>query len=188
MSVPPDEPTPETSFNFFDIPAEAIAQYLESEKDTHYAAIGRVAAQWAEFEALVDGWALLFAGVTTEVGVCFTGQMIGPRPRLDAFIALARHFCPKSKHLKPLEDFAKDIVGLAEQRNRAVHDVWELTDPQQPQRYEATAKKTVRVLKIHVPTSKLLRLVENIKNKRDEFNKLAHLVWYERLQTGIAQP
>src|SRR6185437_163061 len=57
----------------------------------HYATIGKVAVEWAYFEAMVDEWLHILADVDTEIGVCFTGQMIGIRPRLDAYIALARH-------------------------------------------------------------------------------------------------
>ena len=145
----------------------------------HYAAIGRVAAAWAHFEALVDMWLHEFAGVDTEVGVCFTGQMIGARPRIDGFIALARHRGAARKWNKKLGELAKYAQALGEQRNRAVHDVWELSDPMTPHRLEATARQTVRVLPVHVPTQDLLDLGSHIAQLEQRFDKTAYTIFNE---------
>src|SRR5215207_91035 len=87
--------------------------------DTHYAAIGRVAAGWAYFEAVIDTWLHQFAGLRPEVGVCFTGQMIGPGPRINAFIALVLHLGAHDRWVKPLNQFAERARLLGDKRNRA---------------------------------------------------------------------
>lgn len=74
-----------------------------------------------------------------------------------------------------LEEFAtKKVTGLSEQRNRAIHDVWHLTNPKTPIRFEATANRVVRYLTIHVPTADLARLAQNIDNLSVEFDILAN--------------
>jgi hypothetical protein len=148
-SLPPTDPS--------------VLKVLEDARrgDIHFAMIGRVAARWAYLEAVIDTWLASFADVEVEVGICFTAQMIGPRPRIDAFIALVRYLGADKRWNDILDQFAKDLHGLAEQRNRAVHDVW-IIEPTGPHRIEATARRKVRNLKILEPTSKLIALINNI--------------------------
>jgi hypothetical protein len=96
--------------------------------------------------------------------------MIGPRPRIDAFIALVRQLGAAKSWNDILEKFAKDAQGLAEQRNRAIHDVWQMDDPTYPQRLEATAKRAARLLKVHVPTKELIALADKIDALRARFD------------------
>ena len=145
----------------------------------HYSAIGQVAARWAYFEGVMDTWLMIFAGIETEIGVCFTAQMLGSRPRIDGFIALVRYLGANKKWNERLEEFAKDAQGLGEQRNRAVHDVWDMSESSSPRRLEATARRLVRVLKVHVPTNELLRLAENIEALRKRFDDLASAIFTE---------
>jgi hypothetical protein len=100
----------------------------------HYAAIGRVVAKWAFFESNIDLWIWTLMNLPAHVSVCLTGQMVGSWQRLDAFIALVRAFGANAKWNAKLERLAKDAKGWAEQRNRAVHDVWDLTEPNWPSR------------------------------------------------------
>jgi hypothetical protein len=145
----------------------------------HYAAIGMVAAQWAYFEAVIDTWLHSFANVTTEVGVCFTGQLLGPRSRIDAFIALVRHSgCAPSWNAK-LDAFAQNTTGLAEQRNRAVHDVWMLDDPAKPVRVEASARKKLRIVPVSVSTDDLRQLMINIRQHQRRFDEMATSIFNE---------
>jgi len=145
--------------------------------EKHFAAIGRVATQWAYFEAVIDSWLKTFAELDWSVSVCFTAQMIGPRPRLDAFISLVRLRLADAKKLGKwpgkLEAFAQDVTGLAEQRNRAVHDLWVMDDPFRPQRMEATARRTVRLGYIHVSTDEMNALAVSISHLRIRFDYLA---------------
>lgn len=146
----------------------------------HYAALGKVAAAWAYFEAVVDTWLSKFANVDSEIAICFTGQMIGPGPRTNAFIALVRHLGAKGKWGDVLDRFGKDASILGMRRNRALHDVWNMDDPAKPTRLEATAKQVVRILEIHEPTEKLLALVEEIDKFREAFDeKIASKIFTE---------
>lgn len=48
------------------------------------------------------------------VGACLTAQMIGPRPRLNAFIALARFLDAKEKWDKVLDKLAERATELGD--------------------------------------------------------------------------
>jgi hypothetical protein len=143
----------------------------------HYAAIGRVAASWARFEVTIDLWLTEFAGIPLEVGICFTGQMVGPRARVDAFIALVRHMGADAKLVKQLNKLAPEIEAAGRQRNRAVHDVWELSDATTPLRVERTAFKTLRALSVHVPTEELQQFELQVIELDTRFAVLAVQIW-----------
>jgi hypothetical protein len=159
--------------------ATAAAFENERLREAHYSAIGQVAAAWSYFEGVLDFWLLVYAGLEVEIGACFTGQMLGSRPRVEGFIALARYLGAAKRWNEPLEMFAKDVQALSEQRNRAVHDVWDMHLPSSPLRFEISAKRVVRVLQIHVPTQELLHLVRNINVLGRRFEDLASPIWGE---------
>ena len=69
---------------------------------------------------------------------------------------------------------------MAEQRNRIVHDLWDVSDIAEPKRFEASARKKLRLEKIHVPTREVLLLAEKIDAHRDRFRSLASRVLTER--------
>jgi hypothetical protein len=145
----------------------------------HYSAIGQVAQAWAYFEAIVDTWLSALLNRPFPMVVCLTGQLIGPRGRIDGFIALVRVLGSRAKWNDDLEDIAKRVTGLAEQRNRAVHDLWDLTSPATPIRREATAKRHVRVLDVPVPTHELLELKDSIYQLANEFDDMASSIFTE---------
>jgi hypothetical protein len=159
----------------------AVVQQMRNARvsERHYSAIGRVAASWARFEGTIDLWLWALMNVPDYIGVCLTGQMIGHGPRLDAFIALARVSGSRKKWNKKLEDFAGRAKSFADRRNRAVHDVWILKKPTNPIRREATAKRTVRLLEIQVPTQELLDRVMAIDDFESEFGQLANSIFIE---------
>jgi hypothetical protein len=166
-----------------------VLQKMEDARvnNEHYAAIGLVAARWAYFEAVVDTWISAFIRRPPEVTVCLTAQMIGPRPRLDAFIALARFLGAEEKRIKVLTKLAEKARGLGEFRNRAVHDVWDLSQPTTPRRLEATAQKMLRLLKVHEPTNELLGLAAKIDQLTSRFDDLASTIFTETARQNAGQ-
>lgn len=126
----------------------------------HLAAIGLVAGAWALFETFLDSLALELAQIDSPAGFCFTAQISGWNRKLDAYIAVARLRGLKST--KELEKFAKDTAGLAEQRNRVVHDPWLLEGGKLPTRFEVTARRVLRTEHVEVPTEKVLALDKTI--------------------------
>jgi hypothetical protein len=92
-------------------------------------------------------------------------QIAGSARKLDAYISLARFRGIPKKLTAELCDFAKDSVGLAEQRNRFVHDVW-IFPPKGPERMEATAKKKARLVRIPTSTEELFKFAPTIFQHR----------------------
>jgi hypothetical protein len=146
----------------------------------HYAAIGRVAANWSYLEADIDTESISLAGLDGKMGICFTAQIAGSGRKLDAYIALARLQGASPKLIQDLCDFAKDTQTLSIKRNRTVHDVWFFNHPQSPQRLEASAGKVARLEYIPTSTEKLLKLADEIDESRVRFDGLALRVQVER--------
>jgi hypothetical protein len=127
--------------------------------EAHLAAVGRVASEWASLEATIDTCSHHLADIPVKVGICFTSQVAGTARKIDAYIALAK-LQGASKTLSALNEFAKDTHGLAEQRNRILHDPW--IGATNPHRLEATAKKTLRLEFIPTSTDTVLALANKI--------------------------
>jgi hypothetical protein len=138
--------------------------------ELHYAAIGRVAAEWAALETTIDTMSLRIAQIQPKIGVCLTAQISGSARKLDAYIALARLF-GVVKLLSKLNEFAKDTQSLAERRNRVVHDPW--IGSVNPHRLEATARRVLRLEFISVPTEQVKKLSQEITHHCVRFEKLA---------------
>jgi hypothetical protein len=136
----------------------------------HYAAIGRVASEWAAFETTIDSRAIALAGLSPELAVCFTAQIAGWTRKLDAYISIAR-LCGMVKAQSKLNIFAKDTQGLAEQRNRIVHDPWVGTT--RPHRLEATARKKLRLEFIEMPTAEVSAFASKITEHINRLDDLA---------------
>lgn len=149
---------------------DELDEYAEIQ---HYAAIGHVAAKWSRFEHIIDNWILGYGEISPQIGVCIASQIPGHGRKLDAFIALARVKRPKHKRGDDLGAFCKDANGLAEQRNRVVHDYWDTTDILRPRRVEATARRKLRLEEIEVPTDDILNLALNIDALITRFDDMA---------------
>ena len=113
---------------------------LDPTTTAHLAAIGKVAAYWSTFESTLDRLSHDLAGINSKVGMCLTAQISGTGRKLDAYIALARSR-GTTKAIPELNKFANDTVGLAEQRNRIIHDSWIIVPAHPPLRLEITARK-----------------------------------------------
>lgn len=153
-------------------PAEIKAMKEQVAETKHYAAIGRVAASWSYFEALVDSASRGVANVDSKTGTCFTAQIFGIRRKLDAFIALAKLKGASGKLIEDMHIFAKAAHDLGAHRDRVVHDVWRFPHPEPPIRLEATAAKALRIVEITVPTEKLQRLNSHIEELPHRFATL----------------
>jgi hypothetical protein len=116
----------------------------------HHAAIGSVASSWAIFELLIDAKALELADIEVTAGLCFTAQISGSARKLDAYIAIAR-LRGAGSFAGELDAFAKDTTGLAERRNRIVHDPWQIFGA--PFRTEITARRKLRAMQVSVSSA-----------------------------------
>ena len=154
---------------------------MENERlsQKHYAAIGKVASEWAYLELVVDGYSAQLAKVEESFGTCLTAQISGIARKLEAHIALVR-LRSGEFFAKRLNKFAVKARELSERRNRIVHDPWSIDENGFPHRYEASARKIHKQQMVYVSTSQVLLLYRDIEIAIDEFialNKeiLAHV-------------
>jgi len=146
--------------------ARMAEERLESR---HFEAIGRVAVSWAFFEAEIDTACINLAEVEDERGVCLASQIAGSARKLDAYLSLARlHSLPQDLN-KRLNKLYEDARQHAEKRNRIVHDPWLFDHPNPPFRYEATARKTLKLQRVPMTTESVLSFVEDIRTLRSTF-------------------
>jgi hypothetical protein len=171
--------------------AEAFKDADDRITDLHYSAIGRVAASWAYFEAVIDTMTAHLMDVTVEIGTCVLSQAPGLR-RLDAFIALAKYRNAKVKDIGKLDEIAKRAAVLGQRRNRALHDVWDLSNPEEPLRREATARRKLRFMSIPVSTQELLDVVKDIYDMSWQFLDIAGAIFNQIHSmpeaTGVRRP
>jgi hypothetical protein len=139
----------------------------------HYAAIGKVAANWAALELIVDSACWVLAGVADEPGVCLTSQVAGIQRKLDALTALLR-FREKPENLvKQVNKIAKDARGLSERRNRVVHDPWQTGGLLGgPHRLEASARAKLVFESVPMGTGEVIALVDDIWALTNRFTVL----------------
>lgn len=146
---------------------------MARETDEHYAAIGRVAAHWSYFEWFVDRSAIELCGQNELFVSCFTSQITGHARKLDAYISVARLVGVSDSLASNLCKFSQKVARVAEQRNRAIHDVWLLISPKEKAaRYEITARKKLRAELVMMPTAQVLNLAHEIEMLAATFSKL----------------
>ncbi len=139
----------------------------------HYTALGLTASNWAYFEAVIDDWNLKLADIRPHLGECFTAQIVGSERKLNAFISIVKLLQLKSLSANMLETFTKEASSLAEQRNRVVHDSWDISNPNEPKRLEVAAGKTLRITTGPVSTDIITKLADDIATLRTEFEAMA---------------
>jgi hypothetical protein len=97
--------------------------------ETHYAAVGKLASNWAEFEHRIQ-WAIWnIAGLDNLTGACITAQIGNSGRLIDAMIALLRLKGATESSITSLNKFAARVGDKQRQRNRIVHDPWSFKIP-----------------------------------------------------------
>jgi hypothetical protein len=112
--------------------------------DSPLAAIGHVANTMATLEFYVDVGIWELVGALQQLTACLTAQMISVHPKLKAFIGLVEVLGGSKETIGKLKTIQGRIAGLAEDRNRMVHDprmVHQRTG--ETSRLQITAKPTV---------------------------------------------
>jgi hypothetical protein len=162
------------------LPATDAAILAEEAKNwaqqQHFSAIGRVAAHWSYYEAVVDVCSIRLAGIDTRKGLIFTSQIAGIVRKLDVYISLARLRQLPLGTVAKLCTFADISRGLSERRNRIVHDVWYFDNPETPERFEASARRLLKIEVIPVSTTDLLQFASDIESHRQTFEQLDLIV------------
>lgn len=144
--------------------------------DSHFAALGKVAASWAMLEYEIDYRCWKLAGLPSDLGACFTAQIMGPSKKLEVLTSLLNLF-ELSETASALNKMNGKIRGLGDERNRALHDMW-LADETtgEPHRYEISAKKKVVFKAVPVPTSELHDLALRILAQHSAFEEIMDTV------------
>lgn len=140
---------------------------------SHYAYIGKVAVEWATLEAAIDVQIWRLCGAPHNLIACLTAQMVGPTPRLQALVAICSEKPLDPKTIDDLEEFKKYAGGVAEQRNRVVHDSWrvisnELTGRRTIKR-TVTAKGRLKMEDEEISVAEFERLIFKIRRLNDVF-------------------
>jgi hypothetical protein len=141
--------------------------------DSHYAAIGKVAANWAAFERLMESALWVLAGVGDYPGACLTSQIPNMARRFDALLALARLKNVDEKIIKKLQQFSHESQTLNLQRNRIIHDAWHWNfATQRALRLELSAAKRLTLGLVETPEAAVMGIAEEIANHIDRFDKI----------------
>jgi hypothetical protein len=150
-------------------PVEILIQFHEP----HYQSIGRVAANWATFEALVNSALWRLAKVDDEPGACITSQIPNSARQLEALVALVRLRRGSHALIKKLTKFQQDTRGIQDQRNRIVHSPWHL-DPKtgEIKRLEISARGALKFELVPMSREKIDKVVDLTKDHVDRFSNL----------------
>jgi hypothetical protein len=117
---------------------------FNAKMEVHYAAVGKVASNWAGFEHRIQ-WAIWsLAKIDNLTGACITTQIGNSARLVEAVIALLRLRGVTDQSLVPLNKFAEKVGDKQRQRNRIVHDPWAFKMPGgEAARNELSAKRRV---------------------------------------------
>jgi hypothetical protein len=97
--------------------------------DPFMSLIGRVAAEFARIEHLLDMTIWTLSGVDAAIGSCITGQLTGQFQRFSALESLATAKGFDQNLLTKIKKLAQRTGEVAKLRNRFVHDAWYAHSP-----------------------------------------------------------
>jgi hypothetical protein len=164
----------------------ATIQTFKPLPDDHpcYALVGLIAAEAARIEHHLDQSISHLAGLDMAMGACLTGQMIGPTPRLNAMIQLARQRGLSPEIIKEIGTVEGHLSGLFERRNRAVHDPWwQEQGSGEPHQFRGKARKTQDYGLTPKAANELEDDLTELRKGRDEVLALVSKIW-----TALRQP
>ena len=140
----------------------------------HYKAIGQVAISWSFMELIIDAQTWKYAELDETLGACLTAQIAGSGRKLDALFALIRcRFKPSDKLEGRFNKFSEATTGLAERRNRVIHDPWiKFAKDDKSRRIQITAKKRLVFDTVEHPTQDIFKLGKDIHRHADAFKAI----------------
>ena len=154
------------------LPEGKIAQTVQDQ----LAAIGKVVVKWSMFELMLDMAIQDLAGLPSNTGSCLTSQISGHGRKLDAVLALIglRKIPDEKRAMSQMRKVADRARGLAEQRNRIVHDPWFGNMAGGIGRYQITARKAL-VFEMKTGTQEELETIAaNIQTLTSDFARALH--------------
>jgi hypothetical protein len=153
-------------------------EYMREFTEVHLLAIGRVATRWSHLEQTLAMGLWRVAGVDNKTGICFTAQIPNSARMFDALLALCHLRGASEPLLKKIKKVAEKTLGLQEQRNRVLHDVWTF-DPGLISRWPLTARRVVSDESVQVTTEEVERFADAIDRHERTLIRLLHYVYSE---------
>jgi hypothetical protein len=145
---------------------------------THYAAIGKVVANWAAFEHLIESALWVLAQIDDEPAACLTAQIPNMARRFDALLALLRLHGASEEIIKEINKFVDATHALTTKRNRVAHDAWHWEfKTQRALRLEISAQKRLVYGFTAMPEEEVEEVVEEIASHIDDFDALMRRVF-----------
>lgn len=139
----------------------------------HLALIGKVADAWSQLEFQIDVAIWHLAATEQQLSACITSQFMSIHPRLKALTALVTVRGGSEQSISDIQSFSGRVSGLAEKRNRCVHDPrYRDRTTGGITRLEITAKPKVQFGFLPEPKSELQEFIDRIYEKMEEFGHL----------------
>jgi hypothetical protein len=136
--------------------------------DEHYSAIGKLVANWAALEAIINSAIWRIGGIQDEIGACVTSQIFTFDAKMKALISILKVHGNLNSTVSSLNKFHDDVRPISNFRNRLVHDPWvhdEITNL--PQRLQITSDK--KPLFEYIPES-----ITQINETSEKLGELIH--------------
>jgi len=144
-----------------------------SVSDDYYIAIGKVAMQWAVFQAIVDESIAVLAKVDTESGLCLTAQIISMPGKISTLLSLLhKRKCPGDLFRKMTK-----LMSVAQRystaRNAIIHGVLRVNlQDRVVLRQNVSARSKFVVIRQEVDPKPLQELVPKIEKLTNDFLQL----------------
>jgi hypothetical protein len=162
------------------------ADWYDSRFDPYMLAVGKIAVIWAHLEFAINQAIWELENVESGAGACVTAQLIGPGPRMRAFITLIDYRCndPKTNaEIKLLNDFnrlSQKIDGLGRQRNVYLHQGAVIEEGGKIKRVHISADKKLEFDFVPADIENMEKLSNDIRNTRIKFEAI-----FERAQAAL---
>jgi hypothetical protein len=136
----------------------------------HSACIGLAVMSWADLEFEIDFTIWDLMDCPQALSACLTAQLISPIPKLNALQSLVRLYQFGGDLEERLSQFAGNIGGLVDQRNRIIHDK-RIYDPAtlSVRRINVTAKTRLKFAEQPESADDLKEFAKRVINARSKF-------------------
>jgi len=144
-------------------------------KHSRYALIGRVAAEWAQLEHLLDLiiWNLL-TRLDRETASCLTAHIGGYGPKLRTIVALSKMLnLPADIEKKGVNPLVGKLAPVAEERARIVHDAWfGLPRSRHTRQFRSRSSKSAKFGLVPVKRAEMLQTIHRIVDRKQDVGRL----------------
>lgn len=138
-----------------------------------YATVGKIASNWAAFEALLHSSLWVLAKVEDKIGACLTSQIPNVARSLDAFAALVRFHGGSDALMSRINKFTEKTHGLSPRRNRAIHSPWSWEwETGKASRLVITAQKKLVLDAEEIELAEMSKLVDDTHDHIEAFETI----------------